>query len=248
MSRHWPIVTFVAQTLAKNAAGLDKSGFDLKFTVDGLRHNQQRLKGDSGRKKLKKALKAAWPEYKENAHVTTDMARVFENIFEEWNGSSQPATTLLVLTDGVWSNKSHSVLNKTILNIAERDRLQTGNRHFSIQFIRFGDGKDEITRLQWLDDSLCVENNFRDIIDHCSWRAKVDKMFRGSIEGFADEQDSDEEPPPYDYKELVNLFNTFNTGEDATLSPTGTLSRTPSRVSRRSSASLSHSGDWTWRR
>jgi hypothetical protein len=46
MSKHWPIVTFVAETLAKNAAGLDKSGIDIKFTVDGSRHNKNDLKGD----------------------------------------------------------------------------------------------------------------------------------------------------------------------------------------------------------
>ena len=57
MFTHWPIVTFVTETLAKSAAGLDKSGFDLKFTIDGHKHDAQRLKGDPGRKKLKKAFK-----------------------------------------------------------------------------------------------------------------------------------------------------------------------------------------------
>ncbi|KAL1793591.1 hypothetical protein ACET3X_008573 [Alternaria dauci] len=248
MSKHWPIVTFVAQTLAKNAAGLDRNGFDLKFTVDGHTHNQERLKGDSGRKKLKKVLKAAWPEYKENNHVTTNMAQVFKNISDDWNRSGQPATTLFVLTDGVWSNTDLDALNKTILDIAEKDQSHAGNRHFSIQFVRFGDEEAQRTRLQTLDDGLCVAHNLRDIIDHCSWRAKVDKMFKGSIEGYLDEQDSDEEPILYDYKKLVDLFDTFNRAEEATLSPTNSLFRSPSRISHRSSTSLSNLEDWTGRR
>ncbi|CAI9634656.1 unnamed protein product [Alternaria burnsii] len=240
MSKHWPIVAFVAQTLAKNAAGLDKSGFDVKFTVDGHTHNQVRLKGDLGRKKLKKVLKAAWPEYKENNHVTTDMTRVFKDISRDWNRGGQPATTLLVFTDGVWSNTNLDSLNKIILDIAEKDQSHAGNRHFSIQFIRFGDEEAQKTLLQTLDDGLCVAHNLRDIIDHCSWRAKVDKMFKGSIEGYLDEQDSDEEPILYDYKKLVDLFDTFNRAEDPTLSPTNSLFRSPSRTSHRSSTSLSN--------
>ncbi|CAN9388110.1 unnamed protein product [Alternaria alternata] len=242
MSKHWPIVTFVAETLAKNAAGLDKSGIDLKFTVDGPRLDQKDLKGESGRKKLKKALRAAWPAYRENSHVTTNMALVFEKISREWASSGRPATTLLVLTDAVWSNTDLKALNKTILDIAERDKLNAGNRHFSIQFIRFGDNVAGKSRLQWLDDELCAGQ--KDIVDHCSWRAKVDKMFKGSIEGRADEQESEEEPIPYDYETLVDLFDTFNKGEDsmsvpkdATLSPTKSLFRTSSRASHRSSTS-----------
>jgi len=244
MAKHWPIVTFVAQTLAKNAAGLDKSGFDVKFTVDGNTHNEKCLKADLGRTKLKKALSAAWPEYKPNNHATTDMAKVLDTIFDEWSRAGQPATTLLVLTDGVWSKTNPDALNNTILNIARRDQRNTGKRHFSIQFIRFGEGASEKARLQTLDDRLCADNNLRDIIDHCSWRAEVTKIFIGSIEGSLDEKDSVEEPILYDYDKLVDLFDAFNSGKEGALSPTSTLFRTPSRGSNRSSVSMSHANDW----
>jgi len=247
MSKHWPIVTFVAQTLAENAAGLDKSGFDVKFTVDGHNHDERRLKGDSGRRKLKKALKAAWPEQKQNSYATTDMAKIFRNILKKWDRVGQPATTLLVLTDGVWSKENSDTFNKIILDIARLDQGNGGNRHFSIQFIRFGDESPEKSRLEWLDDQLCVENNMRDIIDHCSWRANVLKMITGSIEVYADEQNSVDQPMLYDYDDLVDLFNTFNKGGDALLSPTGTPSRTPSRTSKRLSISNSFTDDWTKR-
>jgi len=244
MSKHWPIVTFVAQTLALNAANLDKSGFDLKFTVDGHRHNDKRLKGDSGRRTLKKALKEAWPEYKPNKHATTDMAQVFENIFKEWGSVGSPATTLLVLTDAVWSKTKLDTLNKTILDIARLDQRRAGYRHFSIQFIRFGEEGAMKARLQWLDDCLCADHNLRDIIDHCSWRGPVDKMIKGSIEGSLDEQDSVGKPMSYDYDKLVELFNAFNTGKESALSTTGTLFRTPSYASSRRSQEFSTSA---WR-
>jgi hypothetical protein len=57
MCRHWPIVTFVAETLVKNAAGLDKDGIDLMFTVDGETLNIPKIKGESGRQSLQRALR-----------------------------------------------------------------------------------------------------------------------------------------------------------------------------------------------
>ena len=240
MSKHWPIVTFVAETLAKNAAGLDKSGIDIKFTVDGNRHNKNDLKGDSGRQTVRKALKSAWPEYKQSDKAITDMASTFSTIFKEWHASGKRATTLLVLTDAVWTKTDPTALHTTILDIAKHDEQNTGGRHFSIQFIRFGDTATEKARLQWLDDGLCTENGLRDIIDHCSWRASVDKMFKGSIEGFYDDNEQDDSPMEYDYDRLVALFQAFNEGGAGLLSPTQqgfhrSLSRSSSRSSTMSS-------------
>ena len=248
MAKHWPIVTFVAQTLAKNAAGLDRSGFDVKFTVDGHAHNEDHVKGDAGRGRLQKALRKAWPEYKPANHATTDMAKVFRDVYHEWDRVGQPATTLLVLTDGVWSETDLRTLNMTILDIARRDQRNAGNRYFSIQFIRFGDEAAEKARLQWLEDHLCAENNLRDIVDHCSWRSTVDKMLKGSIEGYWDYQEPEEPPILYDYDDLVGLFNAFNRGYDGESGHLKRLSQTPLRGSIRSSVSTSRADSWTERR
>jgi hypothetical protein len=240
MAEHWPIATFVAETLAKNAAGLDKSGIDVRFTVDGHRHDKDGLKGDAGRTSLKKALKSAWPEHPPNDNALTDMASIFTNIFKEWKCNGKRATTLLVLTDAVWSKTEAAALHQTILSIARQDELHAGSRHFSIQFIRFGDEELEKKRLQWLDDGLCTENNLRDIIDHCSWRATVDKIFRGSIELWHDQKNSDEPPVLYDYRQLGELFQGFNEGSAALLSPMQSgLQRSLSQSSSRSSTSIS---------
>ncbi|KAF1942093.1 hypothetical protein EJ02DRAFT_454596 [Clathrospora elynae] len=238
MFEHWPLVMFVAETLAKNAAGLDKSGFDLKLTVDGHTHDKRGLKRDSGRQTLKKVLNAAWPDNNQNENSLTDMAHVFANIFKEWKRDGQRATTLLVLTDAVWSKTEASALHKTILDIARQDQNHAGQRHFSIQFVRVGNSSVEEEKLQWLDDKLCAEHNLRDIIDHCSWRATVDKMFKGSIEGWHDQKDAEEVPLTYFYQGLLALFKAFNESSDTLLSPTR-LQRTPSQMSNRSSGSSS---------
>lgn len=162
MFKHWPIAVFVAETLAKNAAGLDRSGVDVRFTIDGHKHNKKDLRGDSGRETLKKALKAAWPDNTPHTSSSTDMARVLDEIRREWSQTGRRATTLLVLTDGVWSNTNDRDLEETILSIAEHDQQHAGNRHFSIQFIRFGD--DDVQhkqKLERLDDKLCQEKGLR---------------------------------------------------------------------------------------
>ena len=152
---------FVAETLAKNAAGLDKSGIDLRFTVDGHTHDKNNVKGDMGRKSLKSSLNKAWPDNANNNNSLTDMAYIFTKIFNEWKSNGQPATTLLVLTDGVWSKTETQALNQIILDLARHDQHHAGNRHFSIQFIRFGDTPFTKERLQWLDDELCRLSNLR---------------------------------------------------------------------------------------
>lgn len=234
MFDHWPILIFVVETLAMNAAGIDKSGIDLRFTVEGSRHNANDIVGDNGRRVLKEKLRAAWPEHKPKPNATTDMTAILESIYKEWRRNHQPATTLYVFTDGKWSTESlpalrlvaknphspHDIilnpppLHKAIMAIAEQDRQRTGNRHFSIQFIRFGDSPPDTEHLQWLDDHLCESHKYRDIIDHCSWRATVDKIFKGSIEGFLDEKDTNEPPVQYDYKQLMERFDRFNRGEE----------------------------------
>lgn len=233
MFDHWPILTFVVETLAMNAAGIDKSGIDLHFTVEGSRHNANNIVGDTGRRLLKEKLQKAWPERNPKPSATTDMTAILQNIYKEWHRNRRPATTLYVFTDGKWStedltalrhvaknpNSPHEIirnpppLHKAIMAFAEQDRQQTGHRHFSIQFIRFGDDPPDKEHLQWLDDYLCESHKYRDIIDHCTWRAPVDKIFKGSIEGFHDEKEAKEPPVLYDYKQLVEKFHLFNRGE-----------------------------------
>lgn len=213
MFEHWPILTFVVETLAMNAAGIDESGIDLRFTVDGNSHKKDNIVGDRGRRTLRNILKKARPECKQQANVTTNMIAVFEKVYQEWESKKEPATTLYVFTDGKWAKENLTDLSQSILKFAKQDRRGTGNRHFSIQLIRFGDDETDKKQLQWLDDNLCSDLNLRDIIDHCSWRADVDKIFKGSIDPSHDQNDDGELPIEYNYQELVKKFDRFNTGD-----------------------------------
>lgn len=225
MFNHWPILTFVVETLAKTAAGLDKDGLDLMFTVDSETCNRPNLKGKSGRLTLKDALRQAWPPNTGNNDSHTNMGQVVSTIYNTWKSKGRKATTLLILTDGNWSEADENTLNTNILKFAHEDKQRAGNRHFSIQLIRFGEQHKK--RLQWLDDQLCQQHNRKDIVDHCSWRATVDKMFRGSVEGRVDQQDSYEPGIPYWYEHLVTFFHSFNDGSGSTslLSPDRNRSR-----------------------
>jgi hypothetical protein len=211
MFQHWPIVTFVVETLAKAAAGLDKDGIDVMFTVDGKAQNKSRIKGDNGRELLKQALDASWPANSRNDDSLTDLGQVFADIYEQWQKKGRKATTLLVLTDGDWSKTDHPALHETMLDFARQDASRAGKRHFGIQFIRFGEKFKD--KLSWLDDALCQENQLKDIIDHCSWRSTVDKMFRGSVEGWLDQYGPQEQDMTYFYPHLVTFFRSFNEGE-----------------------------------
>jgi hypothetical protein len=235
MCQHWPIVTFVAETLVKSAAGLDKDGIDVIFTVDGGKLNIPEIRGESGRQSLRRALRESWPESAKSVDTMVDMAQVLTDIYKIWKIKGQKSTTLLVLTDGDWSKTDLLALHQIILDFAKLEPQRTGPRHFSIQLIRFGEEhKDKLTML---DDSLCQQNQCRDIVDHCSWRTTVDKMFKGSIETYQDSQAPLEPKITYYYPHLVELFDSFNDGGASLLSPDGqnqsrlSLSRTSSRSS-----------------
>ncbi|KAH7390460.1 hypothetical protein BKA66DRAFT_568405 [Pyrenochaeta sp. MPI-SDFR-AT-0127] len=209
MCKHWPIAMFVAETLAKKAAGLDKDGIDLVFTVDGHAHNQRDMVGDAGRKRLRASLNSAAPEDTDNENSQTDMLHTLTNIVQVWRSKGRPATTLLVLTDGIWRRTVPNLFDESIVNLSKETTAdqRTGSRPFSIQFIRFGE--EGFERLRYLDDDLCKKCR-RDIVDHCSWRATVDKMFKGSIEAYHDRNDAIEPRITHFYPDLVDLFQSFN--------------------------------------
>ncbi|KAF2477652.1 uncharacterized protein BDR25DRAFT_299514 [Lindgomyces ingoldianus] len=217
MVDHWPIVTFVAETLAKKIAGLDENGFDVKFTINGHSLNKSELRGEDGRRKFKDVLNTARPKepLSNDFFMPTDMNHLLHDVFRQWwdpSRSNQKATTLLVLTDGIWKGTNPpDAINKTIVKFAkqleENDRF--GPRHFTIGFIRFGVAGKE--RLKILDDRLCKENHLEDIIDESSWKAQVHKMLTGSVDSFQDECGKDSEDiDPYDYAQLNMLFEAFN--------------------------------------
>lgn len=166
MLEHWPIVVFVAETMVKKAAGLDKNGVDLRFTVDGSKHNRNGLKADAGRKEFRSALNAAEPENSANPEFQTDMHHTLNDIVKQWKNNGKPDTTLLILTDGKWENTMESLVDNTIIDIAGELSGKSGPRSFSIQFIRFGE--ECAYKLAKLDNELCKSRRLRYILIHCT--------------------------------------------------------------------------------
>jgi hypothetical protein len=167
MLEHWPVLTFVAETLSRKVAGLDKSGIDVKFTVNGHLYNRGNLRGEKGRAAFTKVLYESQPPplLSEDYFLSTDMNQVFMEIFREWRdptrGQEKP-TTLIVLTDGEWRGTQPSLtLNNTIVEFGKEvlSQKRYNPRHFSIGFVRFGDTQK--LKLEELDDKLCDANGLQ---------------------------------------------------------------------------------------
>ena len=114
---------FVAETLAMKAAGLDRDGIDVYFTVDGDAHNLKALVGDGGRQRLRKALLNAAPDNIDHKDSQTNMLEVLFRIAENWRTKGKSATTLLVLTDGLWKKTNNDVFDDAIIDLAQVDFL-----------------------------------------------------------------------------------------------------------------------------
>ena len=161
MIRHWPVTEFVAQTLGMKVAGLDEDGIDVKFTINGKKFNKERLRGLSGLNQLNSVLNEARPEQPpdEDAREATDMNSTLRDIFSNyWKRGFQKATTVVVLTDGVWEGSLSNTANEAIVEFTrevQNHKRRFPPRHFTIGFVRFGEGIEEKAKLQDLDDKLC---------------------------------------------------------------------------------------------
>lgn len=226
MQEFWPIVTFVAITLAMKIAGLDEDGYDVRFTINGAKHDKIGLKGKGGLETLKKTLMAAQPQLSK----PTDMSKVLDDLFREHRRDRyRKATTLLVLTDGAWEGTIpvDNADNKIVEFARDLGKVKTPDRHYTIGFIRFGvEFRD---RLKALDDELSEKHEIRDIVDQTSWKSGVNKMILGSLCPAEDANDEDEEKlegrnalgsptSAFGPERVSELFKKFNDGQIA-LSP-----------------------------
>lgn len=149
MSQHWPLVTFVAETLARDATGHDTEGLDIKFPRHNNVHKNEGLKGENGRRVLKRTLILATPHYLASGiDEWNNLWAVFSDIITEWLYNGKRPTTLMVFTDGAWLEKHGTSSIETLLNVVAKEKKARAQRIFTIQFIRFGDSAPERDRLQ----------------------------------------------------------------------------------------------------
>jgi len=95
-----------------------------------------------------------------------DIREVLGDILDGWSRKylkQQRKLTLIVLTDGIWKTPSartkRMVANEIIRSLEkwqDKEYLneQLGSRGLSIQFIRFGNDRDAIQELDWMDNHL----------------------------------------------------------------------------------------------
>lgn len=161
MFDYWPIVTYVAETLANKVAGLDKDGFDIAFTVNGETYDKRNLCGKRGRADFAKALHDGKPSIpqEEEYHVPTDIYHTFHRLFRSWEDSEKAPITWIVLTDGRWEGTHPpDLLEKRIIELGKtvQSIFKFEARHCSIGFVHFGN--QSTPRLVYLDDKLCKDN------------------------------------------------------------------------------------------
>lgn len=151
MGPYWDAMAIVLETLVSKVDPLDKDGLDIEFTV-GSAHD---ARGVSGSKVLSKFRAAKQEALSRPFEIGTDMAKVLTHIFDTYLQGMRRATTLIVLTDGLWrgtlDDKSveeavADFLKKTIF------KRKLEKRWFTIQFISFGHTVPEI--LRHLDDEI----------------------------------------------------------------------------------------------
>lgn len=151
MRTHWPICEFVCNTVALKIGGLDKDGIDVQFTID---NNHLHLSKPSP-KDLRERLREARPAIGEQHG--TDMGSTLERIFNTYlNRKKFKATTIIIFTDAIWEGTRpvDDIIVKFARSI-ENHPNRFDPRHFTIGFIRFGDGAQEKKKLKYLDDHLC---------------------------------------------------------------------------------------------
>lgn len=230
MQGFWPIVTFVAITLAMKIAGLDEDGYDVRFTINGAKYDKFGLKGKGGLETLRKILMAAQPQ----SSKPTDMSKVLDDLFREHRRDRyRKATTLLALTDGAWEGTIpvDNADNKIVEFARDLGKVKAPDRHYTIGFIRFGVKFRD--RLKALDDELSEKHEIRDIVDQTSWKSGVNKMILGSLCPAEDANDEDEEKlegcnalgsptSAFGPEKVDELFKKFNGGQ---------LAPSPSRFS-----------------
>ncbi|KAF2668397.1 hypothetical protein BT63DRAFT_456036 [Microthyrium microscopicum] len=188
------LVAFIVETLAQHMTGCVENGLSLYFTnsLDSL----PMVKSNVADKFREVLLSPQIWQREGRVEKRTDMAEILQKRYTEYlqlpKSSPPRASTLLVITDGLWSDMEPE--NKVETELVAFIRAMTSrwpnlkDRHYTIQFIRVGHDPTSKSRLQRLDDQLCLEQEytingqpFPDVVDHTHWTGKVQKMICGSF-------------------------------------------------------------------
>lgn len=146
-------VSFVVETLAMKLGPLDKDGIDVIFTFGQDLYNLTRVKEYKGPEQIRRRIREAWP--KEGQELKpTDMSKTLGDLYERYR-KDRKAMTLIVITDGIWEGTTPPENVETeFVKFLKRKQFSSQKRMFTIQFVRFGNNKEAIEKLDLLDDGL----------------------------------------------------------------------------------------------
>ncbi|KAL8658704.1 MAG: hypothetical protein Q9226_000818 [Calogaya cf. arnoldii] len=197
---HWAWAKALLITLVEKAAGQDKNGLDLSFTL-----GKEKLENEkSTSSKWEKRMTEAEPMNEARTNMRVPLNEILSEYLEYVKHighqkrlnpkKSYRKMTLIILTDGIWSGmgKNQNAVIDTIVNFVRDLGSVVGDlvdRPVSIEFVQFGHDPEATYRLRHLDTDLNWKG-IPDIIDTEPADGDVNKMLLGSfVEEYYDEDE-----------------------------------------------------------
>jgi hypothetical protein len=176
MHRWRNLVKLIVGTLAAKLALVDDDGLDLKMATK-TNLNIDGANPKSAQAEFEKAIDDAFAS---KSKYRTDMDATLDEIFQNYLLRTKDylrtqrvaptklrSMTLLVITDGIWDGplpegRRFDKVGERIATFIRELKLQLGDaylgvRRFTIQFIRVGNDKEAMNRLNILDNELRKE-------------------------------------------------------------------------------------------
>jgi hypothetical protein len=155
MSVHKYLLAFILESLSMAISQCSNHHPSLLFTNGG-----KAIREGKSEEAFKTAVlnDSVWNQY----ITKTDMSQILKEEFDGYRSKPKSILpkpkTLLVITDGIWSDmeddgKVEDLLVKFITDIKMR-WPDIPDRHFTLQFIRIGNDEKAVARLIRLDDDL----------------------------------------------------------------------------------------------
>ncbi|KAL3712888.1 hypothetical protein TMatcc_001590 [Talaromyces marneffei ATCC 18224] len=195
---HWQSVVSTFRALAHLTNKVDPDGIELYFRSSPDQPKKppklSLWNGRTGAEKLvDKVVSQGKKQEEAICYMQSSIGKILNQVKEKISHKNSE-TSIYILTDGIWDDAIDSrnicgVDNAILSLVREMCRLNRGESHISIQFIRFGDSEVGKSRLKYLDDDLTKEfKEFKsyDIVDTTTDRSPVWKMLLGSIIGTVD--------------------------------------------------------------
>ncbi|KAI1775401.1 hypothetical protein F4818DRAFT_48219 [Hypoxylon cercidicola] len=193
MYPYWEAMATVLETLVSKVDPLDKDGLDIEFTIG----NTHSAHGVSGSKLITKFRGAKQEASSRPWDIGTDMAKTLNHIFDKYLRGARRATTLIILTDGLWRGTVDGrSVEMAIANFLKKPTFKEKleKRWFTIQFISFGHQIPDI--LNHLDNEIGRTYSIPDVIDTEHVSGDVYKMILGSFVDMFDELTPSPISPP----------------------------------------------------